>query len=101
MPAECHERQNHNCHQDYQVHDADFANANLRAALDELGASTTQIRKLQGGLQTLCAWTKRVKVGEEWMTPGEFLRTQLHLKLSHGVSPQAFRGLEQELADTA
>jgi hypothetical protein len=76
-------------------------NANLRKALDELEASTAQVRKLQGDLQTICAWTKRIKVGEEWMTPEEFLRTQLHLNLSHGVSPQAFRGLEQELSNTA
>ena len=51
-------------------------NDKLQQALEELGASTEQIRKLQNGLQVVCARTKRIKVGEQWMTPDEFLRTQ-------------------------
>ncbi len=58
--------------------------------------STVQIRKLQSGLQTVCAWTKQIKVGEKWMTPEEFLRSQLHLDLTHGISPQAFREMAQD-----
>jgi len=49
------------------------ANEELRAALEKLEASTVEIRKLQSGLQTVCAWTKRIKVDEQWMTPDEFL----------------------------
>ena len=40
---------------------------------------------------------KQIKVGEKWMTPDEFLTTQLHLSLTHGISPSAFR----EMADKA
>jgi hypothetical protein len=73
------------------------ANEELQSALTKLEASTLEIRKLQGGLQTICAWTKRIKVGDEWMTPDEFLSTQLHIKLSHGISPEAYEDMMHKL----
>lgn len=78
-----------------------MANERLRLALEELQNSTYEIRKLQSGLQTVCAWTKRIKIGDEWMTPEEFLSSQLHLKLTHGISPEAFRDMAKELANVA
>lgn len=72
-------------------------NLDLKHALDELQRSTEEIRKLQNGLQVVCAWTKQIKVGDQWMTPDEFLSTQLHLKISHGMSPEATREFEGEL----
>jgi hypothetical protein len=65
------------------------ANFRLQTALDELEASTIEVRNLQRDLQIVCAWTKRIKVGDEWMSPEEFLRSKLHLKLGHGISPEA------------
>lgn len=76
------------------------ANDELRRALDELERSTQEIRKLQNGLQVVCAWTKQIKVGDKWMTPDEFLSTQLHLKISHGISPEALREVEANLNAT-
>jgi hypothetical protein len=73
------------------------ANTELQKALEDLKRSTEEIRQLQDGLQTVCAWTKRIKVGEQWMTPDEFLSTQLHLKITHGISPEASREFEEEL----
>jgi K+-sensing histidine kinase KdpD len=72
-------------------------NSELEIALAELKRSTEEIRQLQNGLQVVCAWTNRIKVGEQWMTPDEFLRTQLHLKLTHGISPEASREFEREI----
>jgi K+-sensing histidine kinase KdpD len=72
-------------------------NNDLQKALEELKSSTEEIRKLQNGLQVVCAWTHRIKVGEQWMTPDEFLITQLHLNLSHGMSPQAAREWEKDV----
>lgn len=66
------------------------ANDELQTALKELQSSTEEIRRLQNGLQVVCAWTKRIKVGEQWMAPDEFLSTQLHLHLTHGISPEAY-----------
>ena len=75
-------------------------NMELRAALEKLEASTGEIRKLQEGLQVVCAWTQKIKVGEKWMTPDEFLSEKLHLHLSHGISPEAYDSfLKQELGD--
>jgi K+-sensing histidine kinase KdpD len=72
-------------------------NNDLQKALEELKRSTEEIMKLQNGLQVVCAWTKRIKVEEQWMTPDEFLTTQLHLKISHGMSPEASQEFEQDL----
>jgi hypothetical protein len=76
-------------------------NDELRTALEKLEASTLEIRKLQSGLQTVCAWTQRIKVGEEWMTPNEFLSSQLHLNLTHDISPDAFREMQKDLSNAA
>lgn len=72
-------------------------NDDLRRALHELNASTEEIRKLQNGLQVVCAWTKQIKVGDRWMAPDEFLSSQLHLTLSHGMSPEAYEKVQAEL----
>ena len=72
-------------------------NLNLQQALEELKQSTEEIRKLQNGLQVVCAWTKQIKVGDKWMTPDEFLSSQLHLKISHGMSPAASRDFETQI----
>ena len=69
----------------------DKSNMELRKALSELEKSTAEIRKLQGGLQVVCAWTKQIQVNGKWMTPDEFLTTQLNLKLTHGISPEGER----------
>jgi hypothetical protein len=74
-------------------------NQELKKSLEELSQSTEEIRKLQSGLQTVCAWTKRIKVGEQWVTPEEFLRDQLHLKLTHTISPEASREFANELKE--
>lgn len=72
------------------------ANEELQHALTHLEASTLEIRKLQDGLQTICAWTNRIKVRDQWMTPDQFLSTQLHLNLTHGISPEALQGLNKD-----
>jgi K+-sensing histidine kinase KdpD len=76
-------------------------NHDLQQALEELKRSMQEIIKLQNGLQVVCAWTQRIKVGDQWMTPDEFLSTQLHLKLTHGVSPEARREFEEEIRRNA
>ena len=72
-------------------------NGELKKSLEELSKSTEEIRKLQNSLQTVCAWTRRIKVGDQWVTPEEFLRDQLHLKLTHTISPDASREFVNEL----
>lgn len=45
---------------------------------------------------TLCAWTKRVRLGEEWVPIEEYLRHTSGLQVSHGISPDAIAELAQE-----
>jgi hypothetical protein len=83
------------------LEDREQMNIELQRALEELKRSTAEIRKLQNGLQVVCAWTKQIKVGEKWLTPDEFLSTQLHLKISHGMSPEASRDFETKIKANA
>jgi hypothetical protein len=71
-------------------------NSDLKDAVSELKRSTEEIAKLRDGLQVVCAWTQKIKVGDTWMSPDEFLSTQLHLKISHGISPEGHRKFEEE-----
>jgi translation initiation factor 2B subunit (eIF-2B alpha/beta/delta family) len=81
--------------------DRNQANEELKKALEQLESSTREVRKLQEGLQVVCAWTKQIKVGDKWMTPDEFMSSQLHMKISHGMSPEAVREFEQDIARKA
>jgi len=67
------------------------ARQELEKALEELNRSTAEIRKLQGHLQVVCAWTKRINVEGQWITLDEFLKTKLNAQISYGVSPEAMQ----------
>lgn len=38
---------------------------------------------------TICAWSKRIKMGDRWISIEQFLAHHLNVKLSHGICPQA------------
>jgi K+-sensing histidine kinase KdpD len=67
----------------------------LETALDEIQRSTEEARKLQGQLQVVCAWTKRINIEGRWVPLDEFLTNTLHTKISYGVSPEAMREVLQ------
>jgi K+-sensing histidine kinase KdpD len=69
----------------------------LERALDEIRRSTEEARKLQGQLQVVCAWTKRINLEGRWVALDEFLTNTLNTKISYGVSPEAM----QEVLQTA
>ncbi|MEI7533687.1 MAG: hypothetical protein WCK57_04905 [Verrucomicrobiae bacterium] len=73
-----------------------LARLELEKMVFELRQSAAEIEKLQGQLQVVCAWTKRIRVAGKWLTFEEFLKQHLHLKLSHGISPEAIEKLTQE-----
>ena len=72
------------------------ARQELLKALTELRQSTAEVQRLQGEFQVICAWTKRIRVEDKWMTIEEFLKDHLHIKLSHGMSPEAKAKLARE-----
>ncbi len=44
-------------------------------------------------LLTVCAWTKRVKHTERWLSLEEYLQDVLGVRVTHGISPEAFEHL--------
>ncbi|HUI06613.1 MAG TPA: hypothetical protein VL486_06370 [Verrucomicrobiae bacterium] len=73
-----------------------FSLTEERRAHQELSRSTEEIRKLQNQLQVVCSWTKRIEVGGRWIPIDEFLAKELHLKLTHGISPEASRRFREQ-----
>ena len=67
------------------------ARVELENALKELQRSTEEIRKLQGQIQVVCAWTKRINVEGKWIGLDEFLTNKLKAQVSFGVSPEALQ----------
>jgi hypothetical protein len=63
----------------------------LEGALEEIQRSTEQTRRLQGQLQVVCAWTKRINVEGRWIALDEFLTKTLNTKITYGVSPEAMQ----------
>lgn len=47
------------------------------------------VRRLQGGLVTVCAWTKQVREGDQWMSLEAYLVDRFGLKITHGISDEA------------
>jgi hypothetical protein len=70
----------------------------LEKALAGLKTSTEEIRNLQSQLQVMCAWTHRIRREGKWVTFDEFLTNKLSIKLSHGISPDAFEAIQKEVA---
>jgi p-aminobenzoyl-glutamate transporter AbgT len=72
----------------------------LARALEELERSTEKIKKLQSQIQVVCAWTNRVKVVDEWMPMGQFLESELGMKVSHGMSSEAVDKFKREIEES-
>ena len=63
----------------------------LEKALDEIRRSTEETRRLQGQLQVVCAWTKRINLEGRWVALDEFLTSKLNTQITYGVSPEAMQ----------
>jgi PAS domain-containing protein len=44
---------------------------------------------------TICAWTKRVRVGDEWVSIEDYLMQTARVSISHGMSPHAYSVFER------
>jgi len=51
-----------------------------------------KIRQLQS-IITICAWTQRVNFNGKWMRMEDFLWHRFRVKVSHGISEEAFKGV--------
>jgi hypothetical protein len=52
-----------------------------------------RVRRL-APLVTLCAWTRTIKHGDEWISVEEFLERRFGVRVSHGLSPAELRRLQ-------
>lgn len=50
-------------------------------------------------LLTVCAWTKRVKHAGRWLSLEEYLQGVHGLRVTHGISPEAFKGMAPPASD--
>ena len=56
------------------------------------GVLMLRIQQLQS-IITICAWTQRVNYNGRWMRMEEFLWERFRIKVSHGISEEAFDGV--------
>ena len=56
------------------------------------GILLLRIRQLQS-IITICAWTQRVNFNGKWMRMEDFLWHRFRVKVSHGISEEAFEGV--------
>jgi CheY-like chemotaxis protein len=47
-----------------------------------------EIKDMQARAQVVCAWTDRINIEGKWLKLTEFLSEHLHMKITHGVSPE-------------
>jgi hypothetical protein len=72
-------------------------NVALAETLEAQRRATDEIRKLQGQMQVVCAWTKRIRVADGWLSFEEFLRSRLGIEVTHGISEEAAQELRRQL----
>lgn len=73
-------------------------NEELSAAVGRLEKSIGQIRELQGEIQLVCAWTKRIKSEGRWMQFEEFMARNFQLRFTHGISEEGIAQLKHEIS---
>jgi hypothetical protein len=69
----------------------------LEESHEAIQRSTQEIRKLQSQIQTVCAWTKRIRVDGQWVSFEDFLLGQLGIYVTHGLSEEAADELRRQL----
>lgn len=57
------------------------------------GATGTPMKELL----TVCAWSQKIRIEDEWLTFEEFLVRKLGLSLTHGISPEAAKAFREGL----
>jgi hypothetical protein len=75
------------------------ANQKLARALADVEKSVEDIRRLQSQLQTVCAWTQRIKDEGEWIGFEEFMMKYFRLRFSHGISEDALQELQKQFEE--
>lgn len=67
--------------------------------LGYISCKLLETREIAGKLEKLvkvCAWTKKIKIGDEWITIEEFMKKYLDKNVTHGISPEAYEKMLDE-----
>lgn len=62
-----------------------------------LNRDAAELTRLRGALVTMCAWTKRIRDGDRWVTPEVFLSERFGIAVTHGIAPEAEREFERQI----
>ena len=68
-----------------------FAGSQNRGLVPDIHPVIEEIKEMQDRAQVVCAWTDRINIEGKWLKLTEFLSERLHLKVTHGVSPEGMR----------
>ncbi len=52
-------------------------------------SSAFEVSSEQDRLLTVCAWTRQIRVGGEWLSFENFIEARLGFQISHGIHPDA------------
>jgi hypothetical protein len=72
-------------------------NEQLESKKRELERNIFELNKIRGGLQTICAWTRRIKDDGEWVTFEQFMLKHFDLQFTHGMSDEAFEQFKRDM----
>lgn len=72
-------------------------NEKLHGTIAELEKTLEHVQRLQSELQVVCAWTNRVRHAGKWVRFEEFLKSNLQLKFSHGISDEGLLEMRKKL----
>ena len=71
----------------------------LRSSLVRLETSLAAAERMRNEIQTVCAWTNRIKDEGKWISFEEFMAKHYGLRFSHGISEEAKHKFEEEYQD--
>jgi K+-sensing histidine kinase KdpD len=66
-------------------------------AYEKLQRASKDLNELQQKYVVICAWTHKIKEGNEWVDLEEFLDRHLHLKFSHGISREVEEDIKTKI----
>lgn len=69
----------------------------VRKRTEELETTLNEVKRLQSGMTTVCAWTRRIKDHGKWISFEEFMEKHLGMHITHGISEEALNELKRDL----
>jgi GAF domain-containing protein len=67
-----------------------------RQPAEDVGTELERLQRLHE-IVRMCAWTRRLELGGEWLSVESYLERRFGIQVSHGISAEALHALEQDL----